>query len=124
MALQNLGMRISESISESTRDINFIGRSPNAEYFDANEDKLKKVKRQLDSTSERDILDAMKRLVAVSIKNQVFCMLNDRVFTSSLAYFQRTERIGVLRSGCQECRLAEPRDSQTGVYLPDTLRRY
>ena len=66
MALQNLGMRISETISESTRDMNFIGRSPNAEYFDTGEDKLKKVRRQLDSTSERDVLDAMKRLVAVS----------------------------------------------------------
>lgn len=65
MALQNLSMRISETISESTRDLNFIGRSPNAEYFDAGEDKIKKIRKQLESTSERDILDAMKRLVAV-----------------------------------------------------------
>lgn len=65
MALQNLGMRISETISESTRDMNFIGKSPNADYFDPGEDKIKKIRKQLDSTSDRDTLDAMKRLVAV-----------------------------------------------------------
>lgn len=66
MALQNLSMRISETISESTRDLSFIGKSPNAEYFDSGEDKIRKIRKQLDSTSERDILDAMKRLIAVS----------------------------------------------------------
>lgn len=65
MAFQNLSMRISETISESTRDMSFIGRSHNAEYFDSGEDKIKKIRKQLESTSERDILDAMKRLVAV-----------------------------------------------------------
>lgn len=69
MALQNLGMRISETISESTRDISFIGKSPNAEYFDSGEDKIRKIRKQLDSTSERDILDAMKRLVAVRVNS-------------------------------------------------------
>lgn len=49
MALQNLGMRISETISESTRDLNFIGRSPNAEYFDGGEDKIRKIRKQLDT---------------------------------------------------------------------------
>ncbi|KAF8329066.1 adaptin N terminal region-domain-containing protein, partial [Cantharellus anzutake] len=67
-ALTNLGMRIQETISESTRDLPFMGRSPNLEFFDTDEDKVKKISRQLESSSERDKLEAMKRLVAV-VKN-------------------------------------------------------
>lgn len=66
-ALTNLGMRIQETFSESTRDIAFIGRSQNAEFFDTGEDKIRKIRKQLDSSSEREILEAMKRLVAVSL---------------------------------------------------------
>ncbi|KAF8322550.1 hypothetical protein DL93DRAFT_2050663 [Clavulina sp. PMI_390] len=69
-ALQNLTMRISETISESTRDMSFIGKSANAEYFDGGEEKMRKIKKQLDSTSEREILDAMKRLVALISKGR------------------------------------------------------
>ncbi len=64
-ALTNLGMRIQETISESTRDFPFISRSYQPEFFDGGEDKLKKISRQLESSSERDKLDGMKRLVAV-----------------------------------------------------------
>ena len=64
-ALTNLGMRIQETISESTRDFSFIARSQNSEFFDGGEDKVKKISGQLESSSERDKLDGMKRLIAV-----------------------------------------------------------
>ncbi|KAF8340022.1 adaptin N terminal region-domain-containing protein [Cantharellus anzutake] len=69
-ALTNLGMRIQETISESTRDLPFMGRSPNLEFFDTDEDKVKKISRQLESSSERDKLEAMKRLVALISKGR------------------------------------------------------
>jgi AP-3 complex subunit beta len=61
-----LGMRIQESLSEHTRDLALVGRSANASYFDSAEDKIKQISTQLTSNSDRDKLDAMKRLIAVS----------------------------------------------------------
>jgi len=55
-----LGMRLQESFSEHTRDLT-IQRTI---YSDA-DDKFKDIRRQLDSNSDREKLDAMKRLVAV-----------------------------------------------------------
>ena len=55
-----LSMRLQESFSEHTRDLT-IQRTP---YSDA-DDKSKDIRRQLDSNSDREKLDAMKRLVAV-----------------------------------------------------------
>lgn len=59
-----LGMRIQESISEHTRDMNLA--RPNTSYLDA-DDKGKNIRKQLDSSSDREKLDAMKRLIAVRI---------------------------------------------------------
>ncbi|ELU40168.1 beta-NAP protein [Rhizoctonia solani AG-1 IA] len=61
-----LGMRIQESLSEHTRDLALVGRSANASYFDSAEDKIKQISTQLTSNSDRDKLDAMKRLILVS----------------------------------------------------------
>ena len=58
-----LGMRLQESFSERTRDI-AIGRS-SASFFDTAEDKVKNIRKQLDSSQDRDKLEAMKRLIAV-----------------------------------------------------------
>lgn len=63
-----LGMRIQESFSEHTRDLALVGRSANASYFDSAEDKIKQISTQLTSNSDRDKLDAMKRLIAVSFR--------------------------------------------------------
>jgi AP-3 complex subunit beta len=56
-----LGMRIQESFSEHTRD--FAIARGSALYLDAPDDK--NIRRQLESTSDREKLDALKRLVAV-----------------------------------------------------------
>ena len=56
-----LGMRIQESLSEHTRDFSISRGS--ALYLDAPDDK--NIRRQLESTSDREKLDALKRLIAV-----------------------------------------------------------
>ena len=59
-----LGMRLQETFSEHTRDLT-IARGAAAAYFDTGEDKVKVIRKQLDSNSEREKLEAMKRLIAV-----------------------------------------------------------
>lgn len=59
-----LGMRLQESFSEHTRDLT-IARGSSAAYLDNSDDKTKDIRKQLDSNSDREKLDAMKRLVAV-----------------------------------------------------------
>lgn len=59
-----LGMRIQESFSEHTRDLAIRGSS--SAIFDTPDDKIRNVRKQLDSSSDREKLDAMKRLIAVS----------------------------------------------------------
>ena len=56
-----LGMRIQETLSEHTRDLTLVR---GAGYLDGAED-TRNIRKQLDSNSDRDKLDAMKRLVAV-----------------------------------------------------------
>jgi AP-3 complex subunit beta len=58
-----LGMRIQESFSEHTRDLAIRG---SAGIFDTPDEKVKNIRKQLDSSSDREKLDAMKRLIAVS----------------------------------------------------------
>ncbi|KAG9095585.1 AP-3 complex subunit beta [Ceratobasidium sp. 370] len=65
-----LGMRLQESLSEHTRDLALVGRSANAAYFDSAEDKIKQISSQLASNSDRDKLDAMKRLIALVSKGR------------------------------------------------------
>lgn len=66
-----LGMRLQESFSEHTRDLN-ISRATGSNYLEGDE-KVKNIRRQLDSSSDREKLDAMKRLVAVcSLGNVLF----------------------------------------------------
>lgn len=59
-----LGARIQESISEHTQNLN-ITRSPGSSYFDAPEERLRNVRKHLDSNSDREKLDALKTLIAV-----------------------------------------------------------
>ncbi|PPQ75253.1 hypothetical protein CVT24_007431 [Panaeolus cyanescens] len=58
-----------ESFSEHTRDL-AIGRGSGASYLDTSDDKTKNIRKQLDSTSDREKLDAMKRLVALISKGR------------------------------------------------------
>ena len=57
-----LGMRIQETLSEHTRDLAIRGSSG---IFDTPDEKAKNIRKQLDSSSDREKLDAMKRLIAV-----------------------------------------------------------
>lgn len=60
-----LGMRIQETLAERTRDLSLTGSG--AGYYDTGEDKTKNIRSQLDSGSDREKLEAMKRLIAVSV---------------------------------------------------------
>ena len=59
-----LGTRLQETISEHTRDL-AIARGASSSYFDTPEEKVRNIRKQLDSSSDREKLDAMKRLIAV-----------------------------------------------------------
>ncbi|KAI9567299.1 adaptin N terminal region-domain-containing protein [Boletus coccyginus] len=63
-----LGMRIQETFSEHTRDLSITRGG--ASIFDMPDDKVKNIGKQLDSSSDREKLDAMKRLVALISKGR------------------------------------------------------
>ena len=58
-----LGARLQETLSEQTRDLSL--RASGSAYLDNPEDKVKNIGKQLDSNSDREKLEAMKRLIAV-----------------------------------------------------------
>ncbi|KAL6307582.1 adaptin N terminal region-domain-containing protein [Sparassis latifolia] len=62
-----LGMRLQETLSEHTRD---LARGSTSAYLDSPDEKVKNIRRQLDSNSEREKLDAMKRLIALISKGR------------------------------------------------------
>ncbi|GJE85585.1 adaptin N terminal region-domain-containing protein [Phanerochaete sordida] len=64
-----LGTRLQETISEHTRDL-AIARGASSSYFDTPEDKVRNIRKQLDSNSDREKLDAMKRLIALISKGR------------------------------------------------------
>ncbi|KAI9066121.1 hypothetical protein FKP32DRAFT_1589999 [Trametes sanguinea] len=59
-----LGMRLQETLSEHTRDLT-IARGTGSAYLDNPEEKVKNIAKQLDSNSDREKLEAMKRLIAL-----------------------------------------------------------
>jgi AP-3 complex subunit beta len=61
-----LGMRLQETFSERTRDFSFSRRTPSL-YLDTLDERMKVLGRQLDSSSDREKLDALKRLIAVGL---------------------------------------------------------
>ena len=67
-----LGMRIQETLSERTRDLS-IARGSGSVYLDSSEETVKNLRKQLDSSSDREKLDAMKRIIAVC-HSQQFCV--------------------------------------------------
>ncbi|XP_006459251.1 hypothetical protein AGABI2DRAFT_177251 [Agaricus bisporus var. bisporus H97] len=64
-----LGMRLQESISEHTRDL-AIARGAGTTYLENADDRTKDIRKQLDSNSDREKLDAMKRLIALISKGR------------------------------------------------------
>ncbi|KAJ7722558.1 adaptin N terminal region-domain-containing protein [Mycena maculata] len=65
---QRLGMRLQESFSEHTRELT-IAKGSSSLYLEP-DDKGKNLRKQLDSSSDREKLDAMKRLVALISKGR------------------------------------------------------
>jgi len=65
------GARLQESLSEHTRDLN-LSRGTSSEFLDTTEERLKNIHHQLDSNSDREKLDAMKRLIAVGFHSSSF----------------------------------------------------
>jgi AP-3 complex subunit beta len=63
-----LGARLQETFQEHTRDFGA------KDYFDAPEEKIKAIRTQLDSNSDREKIDGLKRLVAVRLIG--VCSLN------------------------------------------------
>ncbi|KAI0648889.1 adaptin N terminal region-domain-containing protein [Trametes meyenii] len=59
-----LGMRLQETLSEHTRDL-AIARGSGSAFLDNPEEKVKNIAKQLDSNSDREKLEAMKRLIAL-----------------------------------------------------------
>ncbi|KAJ4001374.1 adaptin N terminal region-domain-containing protein [Lentinula boryana] len=101
-----LGMRIQESLSEHTREIN-LSRT-NASYFEA-DDKGRNIRKQLDSSSDREKLDAMKRLIALISKgrnvSEYFAQVVKNVASQNLE-IRKLVYIYVLRYAEQEPDLA------------------
>ncbi|KAF9000675.1 adaptin N terminal region-domain-containing protein [Cyathus striatus] len=64
-----LGMRLQESFSEHTRDLT-INRGASAAYLDVSDEKSKNIRKQLDSNSDKEKLDAMKRIIALISKGR------------------------------------------------------
>lgn len=62
-----LGLRLQESLSEHTRD---IAKGSSSMYYDSPDDKGRDIRKQLDSSSDREKLDAMKRLIALISKGR------------------------------------------------------
>lgn len=60
-----LGARIQETIIEHTREL-ALSRSAAVSYFDAPEEKVRNIRKQLDASSDREKLDALKTLIAAS----------------------------------------------------------
>ncbi|KZP00657.1 hypothetical protein CALVIDRAFT_533665 [Calocera viscosa TUFC12733] len=115
MALSNLqenaarlSARIQETIAERTRDMSF-GKSPNAALFDTAEDKVKQIRKQLDSSQDREKLEAMKRLIAMISKgrnvSEFFAQVVKNVASSNLE-IRKLVYIYLLRYADQEPDLA------------------
>ncbi|KAJ7594498.1 adaptin N terminal region-domain-containing protein [Mycena floridula] len=99
-----LGMRLQESLSEH---IPVAARSSSSAYLD--DDKVKNIRKQLDSSSDREKLDAMKRLIALISKgrnvSEYFAQVVKNVASHSLE-IRKLVYIYLLRYAEQEPDLA------------------
>ena len=60
-----LGARIQETFTEHTRDLAITRGAGSAVYLDVTDDKIRNVRKQLDSNSDREKLEGLKVLIAV-----------------------------------------------------------
>jgi AP-3 complex subunit beta len=71
--INRLGQRIKENFHESTRDLNILssgGGGSNNAYFDASEDKIHDISKLLESRTETERLEGMKRIIAAMSKGR------------------------------------------------------
>lgn len=61
-----LSKKVSEGIVENAREFGLEATS-SGHYFDTSEEKMRDIKRQLDSRHDREKMDGLKRLIAVCI---------------------------------------------------------
>lgn len=115
-----LGMRLQETFSEHTRDL-AIARGSGSAFLDNPEEKVKNIGKQLDSSSDREKLEAMKRLIAVCLRTWSDAHSPCSHPCLPVAHLERSKRLRVLRASRQERRFAQPRDPQARVYLPVAL---
>lgn len=113
-----LGMRLQETLSEHTRDL-AIARGTGSAYLDNPEEKVKNIAKQLDSNSDREKLEAMKRLIAVRVNASV----DTPPSHSAVVDLTGPQRLGVLRASREERRVAQPGDPQARLHLPPPLCR-
>jgi AP-3 complex subunit beta len=61
-----LSQKMSQGLVDNARELGFPGSDLGSQYFDTSEEKLRDIRRQLDAKNDREKLDGLKRLVAVS----------------------------------------------------------
>src|SRR6185369_16963334 len=66
-----LSKKVSEGIVENAREFGLEATS-SGHYFDTSEEKMRDIKRQLDSRHDREKMDGLKRLIAVCEKKVRF----------------------------------------------------
>lgn len=90
-----LGMRLQETLSEHTRELGIRGTG--SAYLDNPEEKVKNIGKQLDSNSDREKLEAMKRLIAVRPRVGQHVLYRPSL-PQNVVDIQGTQRLGVLRA--------------------------
>ncbi|KAG1151139.1 hypothetical protein G6F37_002057 [Rhizopus arrhizus] len=61
---------MSQGLVDNARELGFPGSDSGAHYFDTSEEKMRNIKRQLDSKNDREKLDGLKRLIAMISKGR------------------------------------------------------
>jgi AP-3 complex subunit beta len=61
-----LSQKVSQGLVDNAIEIGLPGGDAGAQYFDTSEEKMKNIRRQLDSRNDREKMDGLKRLIAVS----------------------------------------------------------
>ncbi|KAG1466806.1 hypothetical protein G6F56_004620 [Rhizopus delemar] len=65
-----LSQKMSQGLVNNARELGFPGGDSGAQYFDTSEEKMRNIKRQLDSRNDREKLDGLKRLIAMISKGR------------------------------------------------------
>nr|ODN89320.1 AP-3 complex subunit beta [Cryptococcus depauperatus CBS 7855] len=88
-ALNRLSQRIKENFQETTRDLTILsGAGASTTYFDTSDEKLKEITKLLESRSDREKLEGMKRIIAGMSKGRdmepFFAQVVKNVVSSSI----------------------------------------